>query len=125
MIYRRTIQAFVALAAAALALPAAAADTFPSHPIRIVVGTPAGGATDVYARTIANNMSATLKTAVVVENVPGANGNISAANVLRAPADGYSIWMGTQSMTEINPSAFPHLSWKLDDFTPLIRGVLS
>jgi tripartite-type tricarboxylate transporter receptor subunit TctC len=60
---------------------------------------------------------------VITENKPGANGNISAEHVLRLPADGHTVWVGTQSMTEINPSAFPGLRWSLDDFAGVIKGV--
>ena len=60
---------------------------------------------------------------VIIENKPGANGNISAHSVVQSPADGLTVWVGTQSMTEINPSAFSRLPWKISDFTPLIKGV--
>ena len=109
--------------AAAVWVGCAGAQAWPAKPLIIVVGTPPAGATDAYVRTVAEFMSGTLGQPVLVENKPGANGNISAEQVLRAPADGYTIWMGTQSMTEINPSAFPGLRWKLDDFVGIIKGV--
>ena len=109
--------------AAAVWVGCAGAQAWPAKPLTIVVGTPPAGATDAYVRTVAEFMSGTLGQPVLVENKPGANGNISAEQVLRAPADGYTIWMGTQSMTEINPSAFPGLRWKLDDFVGIIKGV--
>ena len=109
--------------AAAVWVGCAGAQAWPAKPLTIVVGTPPAGATDAYVRTVAEFMSRTLGQPVLVENKPGANGNISAEQVLRAPADGYTIWMGTQSMTEINPSAFPGLRWKLDDFVGIIKGV--
>ena len=109
--------------AAAVWVGCAGAQAWPAKPLTIVVGTPQAGATDAYVRTVAEFMSGTLGQPVLVENKPGANGNISAEQVLRAPADGYTIWMGTQSMTEINPSAFPGLRWKLDDFVGIIKGV--
>lgn len=109
--------------AAALWLGFAGAQTWPAKPPTLIVGTPPGGAIDVYARTVAEHMAATLGQQVLVEYKPGANGNISAEFVLRAPADGYTIWIGTQSMTEINPSAFEALRWKFDDFAGIIKGV--
>lgn len=109
--------------AAAVWVGCAGAQAWPAKPLTIVVGTPPAGATDAYVRTVAEFISGTLGQPVLVENKPGANGNISAEQVLRAPADGYTIWMGTQSMTEINPSAFPGLRWKLDDFVGIIKGV--
>ena len=113
----------LAAAAACLWLGIAGAQSWPAKPLVLVVGTPPSGAVDGYARTVAEHMSRTLGQQVLVENKPGANGNISAEYVLHAPADGYTIWVGTQSMTEINPSAFDSLRWKLDDFAGVIRGV--
>ncbi len=116
-----------AAAAAALAFGAlagtAAADNSTTGTIHFIVGTPPGGALDPYARIIAQRMQQELHQTIIVENKPGANGNISAHAVVQAPADGLTVWVGTQSMTEINPSAFRHLSWKTSDFTPLIKGV--
>lgn len=100
-----------------------AAQSWPSKPPTLIVGTPPAGAIDAYARTIGEHMTATFRQQVLVEYKPGANGNISAEFVARAPADGYTIWIGTQSMTEINPSTFAALRWKFDDFVGVIRGV--
>lgn len=94
-----------------------------SGTIRMMVGTPAGGVLDPYARFIADHMKATLGRTVIIENRPGANGNIAAQNVVDAPADGRTIWVGTQSMTEINPTVFSKLRWSMKDFVPLIKGV--
>lgn len=116
-----------AVAMAALALGAthktAMADDSTTGTIHFVVGTPPGGALDPYARIIAERMKQELGQNIIVENKPGANGNISAHSVVQAQADGLTVWVGTQSMTEINPSAFSNLSWKTSDFTPLIKGV--
>jgi tripartite-type tricarboxylate transporter receptor subunit TctC len=115
----RRILALAALLWAGLA----PAQDWPAKPLSIIVGTPPAGATDAYARTVGEHMSRTLGRQVLVENKPGANGNISAELVQKAPADGYTIWMGTQSMTEINPSAFDSLRWQFEDFAPVIKGV--
>ncbi|HEU5016843.1 MAG TPA: tripartite tricarboxylate transporter substrate binding protein [Pseudolabrys sp.] len=120
---RRILAALAVAAAFCFAAGAASADDSTTGTIRMVVGTPAGGAVDIYARVIADRMKKDLGQNIIVENRPGANGNISAHAVAHAPADGLTIWVGTQSMTEINPSAFSHLSWKPSDFTPLIKGV--
>lgn len=106
-----------------LAFGPAAADPSTAGVIHFVVGTPPGGAVDAYARIIAERMQQELGQTVIVENKPGANGNISAHAVVQAPADGLTVWVGTQSMTEINPSAFSHMGWETSDFTPLIKGV--
>jgi tripartite-type tricarboxylate transporter receptor subunit TctC len=104
-------------------LGCAFAQPWPAKPPTLIVGTPPGGAIDVYARSIAEHMAGTLGQQVLVEYKPGANGNISAEFAARAPADGYTIWIGTQSMTEINPSAFDALRWKFDDFAGVIKGI--
>jgi tripartite-type tricarboxylate transporter receptor subunit TctC len=96
-----------------------------SGTIRFIVGAPAGGAIDPYARLIADHMSKTMKQNIIVENKPGANGTISAQWVVDQPADGHIVWVGTQAMTEINPNAYHHLKWTMDDFVPLIKGVES
>jgi len=96
---------------------------WPAKPVSLIVGTPPSGAVDAYARTIAEHMTRGLGQQVIVENKPGANGNISADYVARAPADGYTLWVGTQSMTEINPSVYENLRWSVDDFSGVIKGV--
>src|SRR5438105_1795131 len=75
-----------------------------SRPIRIIVGAPAGGATDPYARLMAEKMAKPLGRVIIVENKPGASMNIAAEFVVNSPADGNLIWIGTQGSTEINPS---------------------
>jgi tripartite-type tricarboxylate transporter receptor subunit TctC len=119
---RRIFAAIAMTAIAACAGSALAADS-DTGTIRFVVGTPPGSAIDPYARIIAERMKDLLNQTIIVENKPGANGNISAQQVVQAPADGLTVWVGTQSMTEINPSAFRNLPWKNSDFTPLIKGV--
>ncbi|HZD89760.1 MAG TPA: tripartite tricarboxylate transporter substrate binding protein, partial [Pseudolabrys sp.] len=121
----RRILAAAAVIALAFGLSAGLAQAADSSTgtIRFIVGTPPGGALDPYARIIAQRMQQELHQTIIVVNMAGANGNISAHNVVEAPADGLTVWVGTQSMTEINPSAFRHLSWKTSDFTPLIKGV--
>ena len=93
---------FTSCAAAALlaccALGANAADKFPASPVRMLVGTPAGGTTDVVARLIAVKMADTLGQTVVVENKPGASGLIAAESVAKANADGYTILMAPSQL---------------------------
>jgi tripartite-type tricarboxylate transporter receptor subunit TctC len=113
--------ALAALCALLGSLPAGA--QAPGRPLSLIVGTPPAGAVDAYARTVAEHMARTLGQQVLVENKPGANGNISAELVQRAPADGHTVWVGTQSMVEINPSAFGALRWQPDEFVALLKGV--
>jgi len=107
-------------------LPAALraqAASWPGKPVTIVVGTPAGGAVDAYARVLAQYLGESTGGTFIVDNKPGANGNISAEHVLKASADGHTLWIGTQSMVTINPSAFTGLRWKQADFKPIAKGV--
>ncbi len=120
MVVRKGLRMAVMLASVLMMSAAAQAQ---SNAIRFIVGAAAGGAIDPYARVIADHMAATMKRTIIIENKPGANGNIAIQMVADAPADGSLVWVGTQSMTEINPSAYDNLRWSMDDFVPLIRGV--
>lgn len=99
------------------------ANAMAQAPVRVIIGAAAGGALDPYVRTVSEAMGRTLGKTLVVENKPGANGNIAAQMVRDAPADGAIIWVGTQSMTEINPVAYTNLRWSMNDFVPVIKGV--
>ena len=106
--------------AALLALPAASANAqgFPTKPIRLVVTFPAAGAPDILARLFADK--AQLGQPVVIDNVPGAGGNIGADKVAKAPADGYTLVMGTVGTHSINGSLYPKMPYDMvKDFTPL------
>jgi tripartite-type tricarboxylate transporter receptor subunit TctC len=108
----------------ALASPAGAlAQAWPSRPVTFLVGVPAGGAVDPFARALADQMAKVTGGSFVIDNKPGANGNISAEAALKAPADGHTLWIGTQSMVTISPSAFAQLRWKPSDFKPVLKGV--
>jgi len=91
--------------------------------IRFIIGLSPGGAVDPYARIISEHMAKTLGQTIIIENKPGASGNISAQFMVESPANGTLIWVGTQALTEINPSAFSNQRWSIDDFVPLIKGV--
>jgi tripartite-type tricarboxylate transporter receptor subunit TctC len=110
---------------AALLLGALASSTAfaQTNVIRIIIGVPAGGAIDPYARMMAQHMSKTLGQPVIVENKPGASGNIAAQYIADQPADGTIIWLGTQAFTELLPNMFKNSRWSIDQFNPLIRGV--
>src|SRR5580658_844540 len=86
---------FLRLAAGAAALPAvsriARAQAYPTQPVRIIVGFPAGGSTDILARLMGQWLSERLGQPFLVENRPGAAGNIATEAVVRAPADGYTL----------------------------------
>ena len=87
-----------ALALAALAAIAQGrAEDFPSRPIRVIVGFPPGSAADITARIVGDSMSQTLGQQLVVETRPGAGSSIAAEFVARAPADGYTLYIGTSA----------------------------
>ncbi|HET8748243.1 MAG TPA: tripartite tricarboxylate transporter substrate binding protein [Ramlibacter sp.] len=103
----------------ALATAAAHAATFPSRPIRLLVGASAGGTTDTLAREIAEDMTKTLGQPVIVENKPGAGGNIAAQEVARAAADGHTLLVSFTSHT-MNASLMKKLPYDpIADFTPI------
>ncbi|OGA68820.1 MAG: hypothetical protein A3G81_17395 [Betaproteobacteria bacterium RIFCSPLOWO2_12_FULL_65_14] len=109
---------------AALGLSAAVtAQTWPTRPITIVVGTPPGGGFDAYARTITDRLSRSLGQQVLVENRPSAGANMSAEYVAKTTADGYTLLVGSAALIEINPLTFSGLRWKVADFRPIIKGV--
>jgi tripartite-type tricarboxylate transporter receptor subunit TctC len=79
------------------------AQGFPARPLRLIVPYPAGGATDMMARLVAQKLSESLKQQVVVENKPGAGGNIGVEMVAKAPADGYTLGVSATNSFAINP----------------------
>ena len=95
-----------------ISLPAFAqkAPTYPVQTISLVVAFSAGGAADIVARSITPKLSALLNTSVVVENKPGANGNIAASYVAKAPADGYTLLMGFPGLAS-NPSLYKKMTY--------------
>ncbi len=114
----RTILAL--LVSAVLALPGiAAAQAFPTKPIRIVVTYPPGGGADLMARLVAPKMSEVLGQPVVVENKPGASGQIGALDVARSAPDGYTLMLDASSFA-VNPSLYSKLPYDpAKAFTPV------
>ena len=117
-------RAFMHLAVGAAALPAvpgvARAQAYPSRPVRIVVGFPAGGATDIMARLMGEWLTQRLGQQFIVENKPGASGNIGTETVARAPADGYTL-LQVVTPNAINAALYSHLSFDfIRDIAPVI-----
>jgi tripartite-type tricarboxylate transporter receptor subunit TctC len=104
-----------------LLLPALAlAQDFPNKPVRMVVGFPPGGGTDVVARIINPRFSELLGQPLVIENRPGATGTMAAGQVAKAAPDGYTIMMGHVSVNAIAPALFTNLSYDvIKDFAPV------
>ena len=105
-----------------LAIPhAIRAEDYPSRPIKLLVGAPPGGTTDTIARSIALPMAVALKQTVIVENKPGAGGNIAAETVAKAAPDDYTLLVSFTSHT-INASLYPNLPYDpADDFTAITK----
>lgn len=122
LLTRRACCTLALLATASFFVPAFA-QAWPTKPVNVVVGVPPGGALDPYTRVLTEHLAKVTGGSFVVENKAGANGNLSAEAVLRAPADGHTLWIGTQSMVTINPAAFSQLRWKPSDFKPVLKGV--
>jgi len=97
----------------------AALAQYPSKPIRMVVAFPPGGSTDLAARALGEKLGAAFGQSVIIENKPGASGNIGAEFVARAPADGYTLLMAATSFATA-PAFYPKLGWDpLKDFAPV------
>jgi tripartite-type tricarboxylate transporter receptor subunit TctC len=99
------------LVLAALTAPAAHAQTYPDRPIKLLVGYPAGGATDTVARLLATKYGELLSQSVVVENRPGASGTIAATALAKAPADGYTLLVNTGADSVIAPITLKELQY--------------
>jgi tripartite-type tricarboxylate transporter receptor subunit TctC len=113
---------FVAAMALGLAADGAQAQTYPSKPIRMVVPFTPGGTTDILARTVGQKMGEAWGQLVVVDNRPGAGGNIGSELVAKAPPDGYTLLMGTISTHAINASLYRRLPFDpTRDFAPVSR----
>jgi len=120
--WRMADGAGAALAVALLLAPAGAgaAEKFPTKPIRIIVAYTPAGTTDILARAIGQKMTESWGQPVIVDNRPGANGNIGTEIAARATPDGYTILMATAATHSINNTLYPGLSWDaMRDFAPI------
>ena len=116
---RHLTRMFVVVAAALLVAPAAA-ENYPTRPIRLYVAFPPGGAADIVARLVAQPLSARLGQPVVVENKPGSGGNIAGELIAHAAPDGYSLLIGPDNLFTINPHLFNKMSFDpLKDIVPV------
>ena len=100
------------------------AQGYPSKPVRVVVPFSAGGGSDLVARAIAPKLTATLGQSVIIDNRPGADGQIGASQVARAPADGYTLLVGTTGPMVISPALEAKMPYyTLRDFAPITQLV--
>lgn len=111
------------LAACAAALPAipAVAQNYPQRPIRIVVAFPPGASTDIVARLVGQKLSESWGQNVVIENRPGAGGNIGSQIALRANPDGYTLLMNSSAIA-VNVSLYGKPGYAMKDFVPVLQG---
>ena len=119
---RRSVLQFAAATSAGAVAPAAWPQNYPSKPIRFVVPFPAGGASDIYARALAQKLSDALGQSVVIDNKPGAGGAIGSDIVAKAVPDGYTILLATVSTHSIGPALNPKTPYDpVKDFAPVIH----
>jgi tripartite-type tricarboxylate transporter receptor subunit TctC len=109
------------LVAVALVLsPLAAAQTYPSKPIRLVVPFPVGGIADIYSRIVAGKLGELWGQNVLVDNRTGAGGNLGADMVAKAPADGYTVGIGSIGTHAVNVTLFSKMPYDaVKDFAPI------
>jgi tripartite-type tricarboxylate transporter receptor subunit TctC len=126
MTCRRTLLVAAAAALAAASPVSLAQPAWPSKPVRIVVPFAAGGTTDILARALAPELQKVFGQPFIVDNKPGAGGNLGAADVAKAAPDGHTLLMGTVGTHAINPSLYPKMPYDhVRDFVPvtLVAGV--
>jgi tripartite-type tricarboxylate transporter receptor subunit TctC len=115
---RRLFVAATVLAAAS----GAGAQAWPHKPVRVVVAFTAGGTTDILARNVGQQLSERLKQPFVIDNKPGAGGNLGTEMVVRAPADGYTLIVNSVGPIAVNPTLYPKLTYNpLTDLVPIAQ----
>jgi tripartite-type tricarboxylate transporter receptor subunit TctC len=108
--------------AAALVVSSAAAQQYPTKPVKIVVAFTAGGTTDIMARMLAQKLTEKFRQPFVIENKPGAGGNLGTETVVRAPADGYTLIINSVGPMAVNPTLYKNLSYNpLTDLIPVAQ----
>jgi tripartite-type tricarboxylate transporter receptor subunit TctC len=121
MTLRRSFALMVAAGGLVLAA-GAAAQGWPAKPVRVVVGFTAGGTTDILARSVGQQLSEKLKQPFVIDNKPGAGGNLGTELVIRAPADGYTLLAASVGPIAVNPTLYSKLSHNpLTDLIPVVQ----
>src|SRR5262249_31142119 len=110
----------LACALAILSQVPAAAQDYPSRPIKLVLPQPAGGAIDLISRTLGDRLAEQMQQPVIVENQPGANGGLAAGQVARSVPDGYTLFMAVDTNLTVNPNLYPNLAYDpFGDFAPI------
>ncbi len=108
------------------AVPAQAQETWPVRTVRLIVPSSPGGGTDLYARQLAQALSESLKQQFIVDNRPGASGNIGAEAAAKATPDGYTFLVSANPAISVNPSLYKNLAYSVErDLVPVARGVVA
>jgi tripartite-type tricarboxylate transporter receptor subunit TctC len=119
---RKFLHLAAGVAALAVVSSIATAQTYPSRPVRIIVGFTAGSATDITARLFAQKLNETWSVPVTVENIPGASGSVGAERVARSAPDGSTFYWGANGAMTINPSLQPSPTFDpIRDLAPIAR----
>lgn len=118
MTFSRLVVCAFSISSAAAAVPAAAAEPFPTRPMRLLVPYPAGGPNDVLGRMVSLKLSESLGQQVIVDNRPGAGGNLAADLAAHAPGDGYTLILPAMAYA-VNPTLYSKVPYKFSDFTPV------
>jgi tripartite-type tricarboxylate transporter receptor subunit TctC len=113
------------LTAMLVAASFAATAAFPEKPIRVVIGFPAGGPLDQHARLLTERLQAVLGQPIIIDYKSGAGGTVGAQDVMKAPADGYTLMLANTGVMVINPALYSRLPYStLRDFTPIARTAM-
>jgi len=116
---RRTFA--VGLAAAGIAPVSLAVDAWPTRPVRVLVGFTAGGTTDILARSVSLKLGDKFRQPFVIDNKPGAGGNLGTEIAIRSPADGYTLIVASVGPIAVNPTLYPKLPYNpLTDLVPIV-----
>lgn len=105
-----------------LSMNALAQNQYPNKPIKLLVPFPPGGSTDIFARMLGDAFTQMWGQPVIIENKPGASGQIAVDVMMKAPADGYTLFMGHIGTLAVSPALYPNLAYDpLKDFDPISR----
>jgi len=121
----RVVSFFITLLIATYASLSTAQPSFPSKPIRVVIGFPAGGPLDLHARLLSERLQQVLGQPVIIDYKSGAGGTVGAQDVMKAPPDGYTLMLANTGVMVINPALYSKLPYAtLKDFVPVARTAM-
>src|SRR6266508_3440274 len=123
---KRSFGSAVGIILALTGSPAQVQEAWPARPVKFIVPSSPGGGTDLYARQLAQALSESLKQQFIVDNRPGASGNIGAEAAAKSAPDGYTFLVSANPAIAVNPSLYKNLAYDAErDFVPVARGVVA